>query len=155
MDVNLIVFIVGCVIVVGTLLFNIYSNNNRSQAQLQSVYETNMNQFTNNVSSNNKNSNDIEQLKREVISIQKELSTVLEILNTNLMNTVIEPVEDLKPDTKNSKIGSFSNILNYSKFLSNNKDIIDRYKNNKSIEEIAKELNKSIREVEMVIKLIK
>lgn len=49
----------------------------------------------------------------------------------------------------------FKPILNYNLFKEKNSKIIDLYEKGKTKEEIAKILNKSIREVEMVISLVK
>lgn len=50
---------------------------------------------------------------------------------------------------------NFKHVLNYKFFKEKNNDIINLYEQGRAIEEIAKVLNKSIREVEMVINLIK
>jgi len=155
MDVNVVVFILGCVVVAASLLYSVYANKNMSDdSYLSSTSETQHNNAINNL--NKKYTNELDILKKEIYLIKNELSTVLEILNTNLLTATLEEVSpELKGDKSRETISSFSNILNYSKFVSKNKDIIDRYKSSKSIEEIAKELNKSITEVEMVVKLIK
>lgn len=150
MNPNIIVFFLGCLIVTVSLLFNIYYNKNRAYEN----YLSNINQFSKSINTNGKDSMEIEKLKNEVTSIKKELLTVLEILNTSFNITEITDGEIDNFDKNRSK-ESFSNILNYSKFMNKNKDIIERYKENMSIETIAKELNKSKSEVEMVIKLIK
>lgn len=50
---------------------------------------------------------------------------------------------------------NFKNILNYNFFEDRNRDIIKLYKAGRPKEDIAKSLNKSIREVEMIINLVK
>ncbi len=50
---------------------------------------------------------------------------------------------------------NFKHIINYKQFVDKNQDIMDLIKREKSPEEIARLLDKSVREVEMVIKLIK
>lgn len=88
---------------------------------------------------------EIEGLKKEVIYLRK----VIQENNLLLKNHNIKSIED-EVDNKD-----FKHILNYNQFVNKNKSIIDLFNQNKSSEEIAKLLDKSVREIEMVIKLIK
>ncbi|SNR89263.1 hypothetical protein SAMN05446037_1001265 [Anaerovirgula multivorans] len=89
---------------------------------------------------------EIEQLRKEVTNL------------THVIQEVYLLLEEQKNDenlTVESNSENFNHLLNYNQFLNKNKPIIDLSKQNKTSEEIAKILNKSVREIEMVIKLIK
>ena len=61
----------------------------------------------------------------------------------------------LKSNGNDTDDNNFKQILNYNLFKEKNSAIIDLYKQGKPKEEIARILNKSIREIEMVISIVK
>lgn len=71
-------------------------------------------------------------------------------------NEIIQWYEKDKFRTDKTNIGdnNFKQVLNYNFFKDRNSTIIDMYGQGKSKEEIARTLNKSIREIEMVINII-
>jgi len=87
----------------------------------------------------------IKRLEQEVLQLKQENNILAQEYKKN--NILLN-----ENKLKNS---SFKPILNYNLFKEKNNTIIDLYKKGKSKEEIAKTLNKSIREIEMVIRLVK
>ncbi len=87
----------------------------------------------------------IKRLEQEVFILKQENNRIIEEhrKNNNLINQ------------NNLKNNSFKPVLNYNLFKEKNSTIIDLYEKGISKEEIAKVLNKSIREIDMVIKLVK
>lgn len=71
------------------------------------------------------------------------------------MNRPLEEEKTGENQVLESTGDNFNHLLNYNQFLNKNKPIVDLFKQNKTSEEIAKTLNKSVREIEMVLKLIK
>ncbi len=63
--------------------------------------------------------------------------------------------ETILKEKDNINTFNFKPVLNYNMFKEKNRDIIHLYNKGMSQEDIAKSLNKSVREIEMVIKLIK
>lgn len=94
----------------------------------------------------------IDKLNIEINTLKENIKTdnqlMVNILRQENFNLMKENNTEIPSD-------DFGYLLNYNKFLQKNKDIIALLKKNKTPEDIAKELNKSIREVEMVLKLAK
>lgn len=95
---------------------------------------------------NDKIAIEIEQLRKEVTDLTHVIQEV---------HLLLEEQKNDENQTVESNSENFNHLLNYNQFLNKNKPIIDLSKQNKTSEEIAKILNKSVREIEMVIKLIK
>lgn len=85
----------------------------------------------------------------EIKRFEGELSTLTESID-QIKKFILDGNKASEETNQN-----FDNVLNYNQFLRKNKAIVDLYKHNKTPEEIAQTLNKSIREVEMIIRLIK
>lgn len=84
-------------------------------------------------------------LELEVLELKKENSKIIEQYKKSNL-----------PENKNIlRDNNFKQALNYNVFKERNNDIIDLHRQGKSKEEIAKTLNKSIREIEMIINLLK
>lgn len=94
----------------------------------------------------------IDKLNIEINTLKENIKTdnqlMVNILRQENFNLMKENNTEIPSD-------DFGYLLNYNKFMQKNKDIIALLKKNKTPEDIAKELNKSIREVEMVLKLAK
>lgn len=94
----------------------------------------------------------IDKLNIEINTLKENIKTdnqlMVNILRQENFNLMKENNTEIPSD-------DFGYLLNYNKFLQKNKDIIALLKKNRTPEDIAKELNKSIREVEMVLKLAK
>lgn len=87
----------------------------------------------------------ITELELEILKLKKENNRIIQQYNRN--NHLI--------DNNNTSDNDFKQVLNYNFFKEKNGAVIDLYIQGKPKEEIAKTLNKSIREVEMVINLVK
>ncbi|MCC5909826.1 MAG: hypothetical protein JJT76_05255 [Clostridiaceae bacterium] len=98
--------------------------------------------------SQNKILGDIDHMNEEMQEIKHQLKEIRQLIRLNSQGD--NAIQTDTPEDKN-----FSHLLNYNKFLAKNKKIIDMFHQNKTAEEIACQLNKSVREVEMVTKLIK
>lgn len=84
-------------------------------------------------------------LELEILKLKKENSRIVQQYEKNNFLTSKDNVND----------NNFKQVLNYNFFKEKNSAIIDMHKQGKPKEEIAKILNKSIREVEMVINIAK
>ncbi len=87
----------------------------------------------------------ITELELEILKLKKENNRIIQQYNRN--NHLI--------DNNNTSDNDFKQVLNYNFFKEKNGAVIDLYIQGKPKEEIAKTLNKSIREIEMVINLVK
>ncbi|SES68090.1 hypothetical protein SAMN05660297_00221 [Natronincola peptidivorans] len=95
---------------------------------------------------------------KEISKINDEISQLKDMLKhtEDLIDLKVKDNEDFNDENHSDNHNdNFKHLLNYNKFLKKNNDIINLFKQNKNLEEIARELNKSIREVEMVVKLVK
>ncbi len=90
---------------------------------------------------------DLIQLKNEVKALKSELGAATELLRT--MAQEPKPMEVIEEEAP------FDQLLNYNRFTKKNERIIQLYQSGETPESIARKLEKSLREVEMVIKLIK
>ncbi len=87
----------------------------------------------------------ITKLELEILKLKKENSKIIQQYEKNKFLMGKNNVDN----------NNFKQILNYNFFKEKNSAIIDMHKQGKPKEEIAKILNKSIREVEMVINIAK
>ncbi|GAB6088208.1 DUF6115 domain-containing protein [Alkaliphilus crotonatoxidans] len=90
---------------------------------------------------------DLIQLKNEVKALKSELGAATELLRTM--------AQEPKPMEVTEEEAPFDQLLNYNRFTKKNERIIQLYQSGETPESIARKLEKSLREVEMVIKLIK
>lgn len=88
-------------------------------------------------------------LRGEVADLKQQLAQMEEMI-TELQTSAPAPL----PEEEGSAEG-FEQLLNYTRFSQKNQQIIKLYQLGRTPEEIARDLGKSIREVEMVIKLIR
>lgn len=95
------------------------------------------------------NQQELHHLRREV----KELKDGLAEATALLQDLTREPGAEAAVTAAADE--PFDQLLNYNRFAKKNQRIIEMYQSGKSPEDIARNLGKSIREVEMVIKLIK
>ena len=147
---NFIIIFIGILLVIVSLYFIIKQN---SYEEEEMYYKTS--QLLNNSEVDTRNNNQQELVfnqLNEVLNEMEELKLKLQRLeelqvpynNPELATTAIH--EEVKP---------FNHALNYQLFLNKNEDIIKLHLEGLSPEVIARKLNKSFREVEMIIKLIK
>lgn len=87
----------------------------------------------------------IAKLELEILKLRKENSEMAQRYKES----------NLPVNEDNVGNNNFRQILNYNFFKEKNGAVIDLYRQGKSEGEIAKVLNKSIREVEMVVNLVK
>lgn len=87
----------------------------------------------------------IAKLELEILQLKKENNRIIQQHEKNNFLTNEDNLND----------NSFKQVLNYNLFKEKNSAIIDLHRQGKPKEEIAKILNKSIRETEMVISLTK
>jgi len=144
---NIILLIIGSSIliisIVLSFIFKDKANYNRTEYQ----QKQNKNNRQINIDSKVENKvifEKIKKLEQEVLELQQEINI---LSKENKENNILL-------NENNRKDRSFKPILNYNLFKEKNSVIIDLYKKGKSKEEMAKILNKSIREIEMVISLI-
>lgn len=97
------------------------------------------------------NQQELLHLRREV----KELKDGLAEVTALLQDLTREPGAEAAAAVTTTADEPFDQLLNYNRFAKKNQRIIEMYQSGKSPEDIARNLGKSIREVEMVIKLIK
>jgi len=146
---NTIIILAGIVvIVIGLYIFLKKLNDNATY----DIYDD-INNLTNILKNNEL------LIKDEIKKINNEINFLKENIKTNneeIINIIKHENFNIKEKSDNQVVPEdFGNLLNYNKFLQKNKDIITLLRKNKTAEDIAKELNKSIREVEMVLKLVK
>jgi len=144
---NIILLIIGSSIliisIVLSFIFKDKANYNRTEYQ----QKQNKNNREINIDSKVENKvifEKIKKLEQEVLELKQEINI---LSKENKENKILL-------NENNRKDRSFKPILNYNLFKEKNSVIIDLYKKGKSKEEMAKILNKSIREIEMVISLI-
>lgn len=148
MERNSILLLIGGIILIVPLLVFFIIKNKRNYNKLESYKKDEKYSFEINKGSKVENEIIVERIKRlehEVLLLKQENNRIIEEYrkNNNLINQ------------NNLKNNSFKPVLNYNLFKEKNSTIIDLYEKGISKEEIAKVLNKSIREIDMVIKLAK
>ncbi|WP_026476030.1 DUF6115 domain-containing protein [Alkaliphilus transvaalensis] len=148
MDYNIAIVLLGCIIVIISLIL-VFKNNSKEDEDFESQLIVGLGNQNNNYNpqdsiNQEKMIKGINALNQEIVSIKDELSRLRQ-----LPHRVEESIDP------NHQWENFEHSLNYNLFMQKNKDIISLYQKGKSKEEIARSLNKSVREVEMVIKMIK
>jgi len=148
---NIILLIIGSSIliisIVLSFIFKDKANYNRTEYQ----QKQNKNNREINIDSKVENKVIFEKIKKieqEVLELKQEVLELKQEIN------ILSKENNILLNENNPKDRSFKPILNYNLFKEKNSVIIDLYKKGKSKEEMAKILNKSIREIEMVISLI-
>lgn len=146
---NLIIVIVGIVLVIISLYFIVKQNKYEEEDY---YYKASMLLNNNEESKENPQQQIINSQLKSVLHEMAGLKQQMEELQKfqSLKNVDEEALtEDIEIDM------TFNHALNYQLFMKKNDEIIKMYNAGNSIDEIAKELNKSFREIEMIIKLIK
>ncbi|ABR48843.1 hypothetical protein Amet_2691 [Alkaliphilus metalliredigens QYMF] len=148
MDPNLLIFAIGCLIIVISVFILIknqqldYTNeieeSDYLQEQLRRITMTTENDLQ----------NQINEIKEEVHLIREDIQLVYSLTQS------VKPTTDRDSEAKDQE-ESFSQLLNYKIFAEKNGDIINLLKLGEHPQAIAKKQNKSVREVEMIMKLIK
>ncbi|MCD5413634.1 MAG: hypothetical protein LR001_01325 [Clostridiales bacterium] len=99
-------------------------------------------------------------IRVEVAKINNEVKQLSENIGLVLKSIDLEG-NDKKYKTRKTDLefgeddDSFNSTLKYQMFEKKNEEVISLYKSNVTTEDIAKQLKKSYREVEMIIKLLK
>lgn len=95
-------------------------------------------------------SQSIEELHDELLKFKKDNKR----LENKLNSFMLKHEKTLKEFSKEKEeLNKINNNKQYGDFLSKNKDIIDLYKQGYSSKEIAKQLNKSYREIDMILNI--
>lgn len=92
---------------------------------------------------------ELEDIQEELIQLKKEQKQ----LNHRMENYI--KTNENQREQKVKEEQPFEQVLNYSLFAQKNQEVLQRFEEGMSPKEIAKVLDKSLREVEMVIKLAK
>ncbi|MBN4067781.1 MAG: hypothetical protein COA82_05205 [Alkaliphilus sp.] len=142
MDYNSYTIIIGCVVVLVSLALIIREN------RLYNIKNRNNDNYRNQSNCNASKevaiiSNKIEQLARNV-----ELILEATVSSKETKNVIKKPIAQQDNN-------SFNNTLKYQLFEKKNEKVIELHKSGLEIASIAKMLNKSYREVEMIVKLLK
>ncbi|QUH20809.1 hypothetical protein [Alkaliphilus sp. B6464] len=148
MERNNILLLVGGIVLVVPLIISFILKNKRNHNKLE--FYKKEEKYSSEINKGFKVENEIiveriKRLEQEVLILKQENNRIIEEhrKNSNLINQ------------NNLKNNSFKPVLNYNLFKEKNSTIIDLHEKGISKEEIAKVLNKSIREIDMVIKLVK
>ncbi|MBU5677444.1 hypothetical protein KQI88_13560 [Alkaliphilus sp. MSJ-5] len=143
-----ILLLVGGIVLIVPLFISFILKNKRNYNKLE--FYKKEGKYSSEINKGSKVENEIiveriKRLEQEVLILKQENNRIIEEhrKNNNLINQ------------NNLKNNSFKPVLNYNLFKEKNSTIIDLYEKGISKEEIAKVLNKSIREIDMVIKLVK
>ncbi len=134
MEKHIVLLTIGILIVIisAFVLFISKLKNNHSKTD---YFE----EYNNKITQASKIENEI--MLKKIANLEKEIQK-LKQSNTDLTE---------KKETNTN----FKHMLNYNLFKETNKTIIDLYNKGSSKEQIAKIKNKSVREVEMIVKLAK
>jgi len=90
---------------------------------------------------------DLEDIQEELIQLKKEQKQQ----NLRMENYIKSKEAELEPEPEQP----FEQVLNYNLFAQKNEEVLKRFEAGMDPREIARELDKSLREVEMVVKLAK
>lgn len=134
MEKHIVLLIIGIGIVIISSFILFISKLKRSYSKTDYLEE-----YNHKITQASKIENEI--MLKKIANLEKEIEN-LKQSNTDLTE---------KRDTYTN----FKPMLNYNMFKERNKTIIDLYSKGNSKEEIAKIMNKSVREVEMIVKLAK
>lgn len=138
--------VIGLIIIIFLFIILLLVNRKRSYNKIKSIEMTKKHNQKNDINFKMEIETifkRIQSLEQEVLQLKQENNILIEEFKNNILSK-----------ENNLKNNNFKPILNYNLFKERNNIIIDLYKAGKTKEEIAKVLNKSIREIEMVIKLI-
>ncbi len=142
---NLIIIFIGVALVAISLYFIVKQNNYEEEDYYYRASQMNNNDNAGSQLLNNQ----LEAVTEEL----EELKLKLETLEVNQRS--LASVEEAKAIEAPQEEIPFNHALNYQLFLNRNEDIIKLYNEGHGIDTIARTLNKSFREVEMIIKLSK
>ncbi|NLM03657.1 MAG: hypothetical protein GX214_01380 [Clostridiales bacterium] len=150
---DILIILIGILVIIITLYIILNKNKNDNDYTDKSdvnIIKYELEDFKKNLME------DILDIKNEIYEINMELNNLKDNIrvDNDLIISILEKNYEEKANAV-SEIENFASTLNYNKFLKKNHDIIELYQANKNPEYIAKKLNKSIREVEMVLKLVK
>ncbi len=142
MNYNSYTIIIGCIVVLVSLALIIRENR---------LYNTkNKNNDNYRHQSNCNARKEVEIINNKIEQLAQNVELILEFTVSSEENkNVIE-----KPITQQDN-NSFNNTFKYQLFEKKNEKVIELYKSGLEITTIAKRLNKSYREVEMIVKLLK
>ncbi|MGV8146376.1 MAG: hypothetical protein ACLKAK_01840 [Alkaliphilus sp.] len=143
MEYNSYIIIIGCIIVIGSVILIIKENR-----------------FYNKQNTNNHSKQNNYNVRKEIATINNEIGQLAEnveliLKSINLLKTKQDHIEGIENEILEEKNSSFNNTLKYQMFEKKNEKVIYLYKSGITVEEIAEKLNKSYREVEMIVKLLK
>ncbi|MBM7613688.1 helix-turn-helix transcriptional regulator [Alkaliphilus hydrothermalis] len=152
MDSNIIIIIIGGFIIVSALIILLKAGNKEEDFNPEVLMGLRGGKVNNPQETLNHLAimEGIEGLKMEVAQMKIEIERIGELLE---IHNHQEIAVSTSPNLNNWE--NFDQSLNYNMFVQKNNDILKLHREGKSLEEIARRLNKSVREVEMVIKLIK
>lgn len=91
---------------------------------------------------------ELEEIQEELIQLKKEQKQM-----NHRMASYFKKAETEKKEPEKEE--PFDQVLNYSLFAQKNEEVLARFEKGMDPKEIARELDKSVREVDMVIKLAK
>lgn len=142
MNYNSYIIIIGCIVILVAVLLiikeNRFQRNDSDKNTTQENYAIRV---------------EVAKINNEVKQLSENIGLVLKSINLEgndkkykTRKTDLEFEED---------VDSFNSTLKYQMFEKKNEEVISLYKSNVTTEDIAKQLKKSYREVEMIIKLLK
>ncbi|SDK46385.1 hypothetical protein [Natronincola ferrireducens] len=154
MDYNSIIILIGSIIIIVALYFLLRNKKEDFYGEYittSPLNENHIKDFERLIrEGNQKTIDEINRLKLEIRELKKHVKTMENLIEEHKKDDSLQ-----NENFNNMEEENFNYLLNYNKFIHKNKDVIELFKNNKTPEEIARILNKSIREVEMVTKLVK
>lgn len=134
MEKHIVLLAIGIVIVIISSFVLFISKLKSSHSKTDHFEE-----YNNKITQASKIENEI--MLKKIANLEKEIQ--------KLKQSNIDLTEKKETNT------NFKHMLNYNLFKERNKTIIDLYNKGNSKEQIAKVMNKSVREVEMIVKLAK
>lgn len=149
MDYNTIIIIIGGIIVLAALITIIKSS---SRDQSEATYNTaimGLQKIQDHETLDQERiMHEISDMRSDILQVKNDILNLFELYNknnkTNALGNIV--VDEEEP---------FNQMLNYNMFIQRNNNIIQLYQEGDTPDVIARKLNKSVREVEMVIKLVK
>ncbi|SCY13152.1 TraB/GumN family protein [Alkaliphilus peptidifermentans] len=149
MDYNTIIIIIGGIIVLAALITIIKSS---SRDQTEVTYNTpimGLHKIQDHETLDQERiMHEISNMRSDILQVKNDILNLFELYNknnkTNTLGNIV--VDEEEP---------FNQTLNYNMFIQRNNNIIQLYQEGDTPDVIARKLNKSVREVEMVIKLVK
>ena len=142
MNYNSYTIIIGCIVVLVSLALIIREN------RLYNTKNENNDNYRNQSNCNARK--EVEIINNKIEQLAQNVELILEsTVSSEETKNMIE-----KPTTQQDN-NSFNNTLKYQLFEKKNEKVIELHKSGLEIANIAKMLNKSYREVEMIVKLLK